>query len=96
MSEDKNDQINDDAISNLSQEQDHQSQPDKLETTEEAIPTGSEMSQDSSNVGTSNAVEQSPQSDAEDKNANALASDNADESKRKNRRTKNLGSRVIL
>ena len=44
MSEDKNDQINDDAISNLSQEQDHQSQPDKLETTEEAIPTGSEMS----------------------------------------------------
>ena len=64
MSEDKNDQINDDAISNLSQEQDHQSQPDKLETTEEAIPTGSEMSQDSSNVGTSNAVEQSPQSDA--------------------------------
>lgn len=91
MSEDKNDQINDEAISNLSQEQDHQSQPDKLETTEEAIPTGSEMSQDSSNVGTSNAVEQSPQSDAEDKNANALASDNADESKKKEQKNEESG-----
>lgn len=43
MGEDKNDQINDDTIKDSSQDQDHQSRPDKLDTTEEAISTNNEI-----------------------------------------------------
>lgn len=91
MGEDKNDQINDDTIKDSSQDQDHQSRPDKLDTTEEAISTNNEIPQDSPSVEATDVAEQGRQSAVEEENANTFASSNTDEPKKEEQKSEESG-----